>query len=137
MLNVLYRHDMEQVGRSHDERERRLLLERRLSLEQGAQGFSTLRRRFSRPLRVLMTMVGLVLLVACANMATLLLGRAMARRREIAIRLSMGAGRFRLIRQLLTESIVLASLGGILGVLIAAWSNQALPGFPQWESISI
>src|SRR5262249_32765185 len=72
-LNVLYRQDQERAGQSRNERERRLLLERRLSLEQGSQGFSTLRRRFSTPLRVLMTMAGLVLLIACANIANLLL----------------------------------------------------------------
>ena len=97
-----------------------------LVVKEGAGGLNSLRRRYSKPLYVLMTLVALILALACANVANLLLARASARRREIALRLSVGASRARVMRQLLTESVLLASVGGILAVFFAMWGIRAL-----------
>jgi predicted permease len=112
------------VSQSPAERERFLSL--RLKAESGATGSSYLRNRFSQPLYLLFSIASIVLLVACVNLGSLTLARTAARGHEISVRLALGASRVRIVRQMLTEAIILSVMGALAGLVFAYWSSRAL-----------
>jgi predicted permease len=147
-VQTLYAGFVQMQAANDRERDRAAILQQRAAALAAPDGFNTVRYDYRRSLLILMGSVGLVLLLACVNLSGLLLARAAARQREIAIRLAIGAGRGRLVRQFLAESLVLAVLGGVIGLWIAgplaAWlfglflngREVAISVVPDWRVLS-
>jgi predicted permease len=126
-LEPIYERVRDDMAAATDSAEfRRSVLASRLSVSEASGGISRLRDNLAAPLIILMAIVGLVLLIACANIANLMLTRGVARRREMAVCLALGAGRLRLVRQGITEALLLAVSGGVAGFLVAMWGTSAL-----------
>jgi predicted permease len=124
--------ETESPAKKSNPKTREEFLDRKLILDPGSKGRPILQHDTKAPLLALMGMVGLVLMIACANLASLLVARGEARQREIALRLALGAGRWRLVRQLVAESLLLAAVGGAAGVVMASWSlNLIMRAIPE------
>ena len=126
-LEPVYARIREEIAADTESPEfRRSVLQSRLVVDEGSHGSSRLRDNLSAPLLVLMAIVGLVLVVACANIANLMLARAATRRRETAVCLAIGAGRLRLVRQGMAEALLLAASGAVGGMVLAMWGTSVL-----------
>ena len=137
LLRTLQPEIREATGRRHARARDETYLSEPFAIVPAASGQSGLRQQYQRPLLVMMVVVGMVLLIACANIANLLLARATARSHEWSVRLALGASRGRLARQLLIESLLLALMGAAAGLIVAQWGSRLLVAQLSTESVSL